>query len=205
MSSDKETSQKDSSSSSGENLDYSKDPPKIELPNIYPVEWTVEDQRLYDLFERAKREVWNPSSIPWDTLNPKDYDDRQKTAMAYWWALLSNFENSGPPVFAKAMIHTFEIHEEDPVKKMFASIVMDECRHDECCMRPATNSARTFCKDGNQRQLSTKKHFATFAGFTTTVHDTGVATAQRTLATLGQSYFPHSCLGSVALQPYSAR
>src|SRR5579884_2153154 len=54
MSSDKETSQKDSSSSSGENLDYSKDPPKIELPNIYPVEWTVEDQRLYDLFERPR-------------------------------------------------------------------------------------------------------------------------------------------------------
>jgi hypothetical protein len=112
-----------------------RDPPEIELPNVYPVEWTTKTPRLAELYERAKTEAWNPSTLPWDNLRPEEYDEDQKTAMAYWWALLANFENSGPPVFAKAMINTFEIHEEDPVKKMFASIVMDECRHDECCMR----------------------------------------------------------------------
>ncbi len=126
------------------NPDYSKFPPPIELPNIYPVEWTVDTPKLGDLYERAKREVWNPSSINWESVNPKDYDDREKTAMAYWWALLANFENSGPPVFAKAMIHTFEIHEQDPVKKMFASIVMDECRDDECCMRACNRVCPNF-------------------------------------------------------------
>ena len=133
-----------SSGKSEDDIDYTKDPPPIELPNIYPVEWTVDNPKLMDLFERAKSEAWNPSTIDWDSLNPHDYDDRQKTAIAYWWALLSNFENSGPPVFAKAMIHTFEIHEQDPVKKMFASIVMDECRHDECCMRACNKMCPYF-------------------------------------------------------------
>lgn len=133
-----------SGSSSSDDIDYSKDPPEIELPNIYPVEWTVETPKLGDLYERAKKEAWNPSSIDWASVDPKGYDDKQKTAMAYWWALLANFENSGPPVFAKAMIHTFEIHEQDPVKKMFASIVMDECRHDECCMRACNRLCPNF-------------------------------------------------------------
>jgi hypothetical protein len=123
------------SSSELDNLDLTKDPPPIEIPNVYPVEWTLRSPKLADLYERAKKEAWNPSTLPWEELKANDYDDRQRTAMAYWWALLANFENSGPPVFAKAMINTFEIHEEDAVKKMFASIVMDECRHDECCMR----------------------------------------------------------------------
>ena len=81
-----------SGSKSSDDIDYSKDPPEIELPNIYPVEWTVETPKLGELYERAKKEAWNPSSIDWASVDPKDYDDKQKTAMVYWWALLANLE-----------------------------------------------------------------------------------------------------------------
>jgi rubrerythrin len=53
----------------------------------------------------------------------------------YWWALLANFDSSGPPVFARAMIQAFEAHEEDPVRKCFFSITRDEVNHEECCQR----------------------------------------------------------------------
>jgi rubrerythrin len=33
------------------------------------------------------------------------------------------------------MIHAFEIHEEDPVRKCFFSITRDEMNHEECCQR----------------------------------------------------------------------
>jgi len=132
------------SASTEAKLTAEEEPPQIELPNVYPVEWRTESQRLADLYETAKNQSWNPSQIRWDLLNPKDYDDKQRIAMAYWWALLANFENSGAPVFAQAMIHTFETHHEDPVKKLLASIVLDECRHDECCMRACNRLCAGF-------------------------------------------------------------
>ena len=41
----------------------------------------------------------------------------------------------GPAVFARATIHAFEQHEEDPVRKCFFSITRDEMNHEECCQR----------------------------------------------------------------------
>jgi rubrerythrin len=53
----------------------------------------------------------------------------------YWFAVLANFDASGPAVFARATIHAFEQHEEDPVRKCFFSITRDEMNHEECCQR----------------------------------------------------------------------
>ncbi len=110
-----------------------KEPPPIEQPNIFPMEWRVETPKLADIYERAKLEGFNPSSIAWNTLDPNAWSREQRVSMMYWFALLSNFDASGPAVFAKAMIHAYETHEEDPIRKCFFSITRDEQNHEECC------------------------------------------------------------------------
>ena len=109
--------------------------PKVEQPNIFPMEWRCETPKLDDIYERAKREGFNPSDIKWDELSPEAYSDDEKVAIMYWWALLSNFDSSGPAVFARATIRAWEMHEEDPIRKCFFSITRDENNHEECCRR----------------------------------------------------------------------
>ncbi|HET7406217.1 MAG TPA: hypothetical protein VFJ21_03660 [Mycobacteriales bacterium] len=109
--------------------------PVIPQPNIYPMEWRVETPKLAEIYEKSKRALWNPADLPWDALAPERYTEDERLAMAYWWALLANFDASGPAVFARATIHAFEQHEEDPVRKCFFSITRDEMNHEECCQR----------------------------------------------------------------------
>jgi hypothetical protein len=109
--------------------------PEVEQPNIFPMEWRVETPKLNDIYERAKREGFNPSILPWDSFDPSVWTREERVAIMYWFALLSNFDASGPPVFAKAMIRAFETHEEDPIRKCFFSITRDEMNHEETCGR----------------------------------------------------------------------
>ncbi len=109
--------------------------PEVPQPNIFPMEWHVETPKLAEIYERAKREGYNPSALPWETFDASAYTQDQRVAMMYWFALLSNFDASGPAVFAKATIHAFEQHEEDPVRKCFFSITRDEMNHEETCGR----------------------------------------------------------------------
>lgn len=109
--------------------------PAVPQPNIFPMEWRVETPKLAEIYERAKREGFNPAAMPWQKLDPTQWSEDERVAIMYWFALLSNFDASGPPVFAKAMIHAFETHEEDPVRKCFFSITRDETNHEECCQR----------------------------------------------------------------------
>jgi len=76
-----------------------------------------------------------PADINWAELSPEAWSDDEKVAIMYWWALLSNFDSSGPAVFARATIHAWETHEEDPVRKCFFSITRDETNHEETCQR----------------------------------------------------------------------
>src|SRR5918911_1709593 len=111
------------------------DVPSIEQPNIYPMEWHGDPQgKLAVLYERAKREVWNPAELPWAQLDPKDFTREQRLGVMYWYSVLANFDGSGPPVFAKAMIHSYEQHEPDPVRKCFFSITRDEASHMAICL-----------------------------------------------------------------------
>jgi rubrerythrin len=110
-------------------------PPVITQPNIFPIEWRVDTPKLAEIYERAKREGFNPALISWEKLDPKQWSADERVAIMYWWALLANFDSSGPPVFARAMIRAFETHEEDPVRKCFFSITRDEAHHEECCQR----------------------------------------------------------------------
>ncbi|MDQ1709443.1 MAG: hypothetical protein QOG49_828, partial [Frankiaceae bacterium] len=72
--------------------------PAVPQPNIYPIEWRVDTQKLADLYEKSKQHIWNPSDLPWDQLDPSAYTDEQRLGMMYWWALLANFDASGPAV-----------------------------------------------------------------------------------------------------------
>lgn len=113
-----------------------REPPPIAAPNIFPLEWRVGAAgKLAEIYERAKHEGFNPSTLPWSTLDPAAFSAEQRVAMMYWWALLANFDSSGPAVFARAMIRAFETHQEDPVRKCFFSITRDEVNHEECCQR----------------------------------------------------------------------
>jgi hypothetical protein len=109
--------------------------PAVPQPNIFPMEWRVLTPALEEIYERSKRQVWNPADFPWDALHPEEFCPEQRVAIMYWYAVLANFDGSGPAVFAKATIHAFEHHEEDPLRKCFFSITRDEINHEECCRR----------------------------------------------------------------------
>jgi hypothetical protein len=110
-------------------------PPAIEQPNIFPLEWPTITEPLAALYEKAKRQVWNPSDLPWNDLRPSDFTPEQRLGIMYWYAVLAVFDGSGPAVFARAMIHSYEVHAEDPIRKCFFTVARDEVNHEECCQR----------------------------------------------------------------------
>lgn len=109
--------------------------PLIDAKNIFPLEWRVDTPKLYEIYDSARDPGWSPHTLPWNTLDPKAFTTDQRYALAYWFALLSVFDGSGPTVFARAMIHTYESKQEDPVRKCFFSVVRDEMNHEEVCGR----------------------------------------------------------------------
>lgn len=117
-------------------LDLLADVPVLEQPNIFPMEWRGDtNSKLALLYERAKKEIWNPADLAWDSLDPKDFTRSERLGVMYWYSVLANFDGSGPPVFAKAMVHSYETHEPDEVRKAFFSITRDEVNHEEICSR----------------------------------------------------------------------
>lgn len=108
-------------------------PPETEQPNVYPMSWKSETKKLQEIWEAALRENWDPAKLPWDTLDVESYSWEERESIAYWWTLLSVFDASAPPVFAEALIKTYEVHEEDPVRKCFFSVQRDEQNHEIMC------------------------------------------------------------------------
>jgi rubrerythrin len=108
-------------------------PPAIEQPNIFPLEWPVATPSLAALYEKSKVQAWNPSDLAWNDLDPVQFTPEERLGIMYWYAVLAVFDGSGPAVFSKAMIHTYEIHAEDPIRKCFFSVARDEVNHEECC------------------------------------------------------------------------
>ncbi len=116
-------------------LDAENAPAIADRLNIFPFDWRVETPRLMEIYENSRDPGWSPSRLPWDTLDPEQFTLDQRYAIAYWWALLSVFDASGPAVFARAMIHAYEVHEEDAIRKCFFSVTRDEMNHEEVCGR----------------------------------------------------------------------
>jgi hypothetical protein len=117
-------------------------PPAVPQPNIFPIEWRVETHKLVEIYERAKTQGWNPSDIPWDAIDPAQWSREEQLGIAYWFSVLANFDASGPPVFAHAMVQSFEQHQEDPLRKCFFSITRDEVNHEEVCQRTVQRFVR---------------------------------------------------------------
>ncbi len=107
------------------------DPPPFPPGNIFPIEWRVEAPKPLKLYESARRQSWVPAELPWDDLDPEAFTLDQRYAIAYWFGQLAVFDSSGPAVFARAMIRTYERHEEGPLRKCFFLITRDEVNHDE--------------------------------------------------------------------------
>src|SRR5579872_892708 len=114
------------------------EPPPFPAGNIFPLEWDIETPKLLEIYESGRDPGWNPARLPWNTLDPRSFTWDQRYAIAYWFGLLSVFDSSGPAVFARAMIHTYEQHEEDPIRKCFFMVTRDEVHHEEVCQRVIT-------------------------------------------------------------------
>src|ERR1051325_7223386 len=97
-------------------------PPEIEQPNVFPMSWNIQTHKLEEIWAAAVRENWDPHKLPWDTFDVASYSWEERESIAYWWTLLSVFDASAPPVFAQAVIKTYEVHEEDPVRRCFFSV-----------------------------------------------------------------------------------
>lgn len=108
-------------------------PPETPQPNVFPLNWESRTQKLEEVWQSAQREFWDPAKLPWDTFDPDSYSWEEREAIAYWWSLLSVFDASAPPVFAEALIKTYEVHEEDPVRRCFFSVTRDEQNHEQLC------------------------------------------------------------------------
>ena len=108
--------------------------PKLDL-NIFPGNWTVTNDRMFKAFDLSFAQNWNPATFPWDELDRKNFDSKERIAQAYWMSKLALFEKSGIGAFGFGAVRAAELNMEDPTKKMLASITYDECRHDEVCRR----------------------------------------------------------------------
>lgn len=109
------------------------DPPAIEQPNVFPLSWHRGTEKLEQIWAASQREQWDPAKLPWDTFDVDSYSWEEREAIAYWWTLLSVFDASAPPVFASAFIKTYELHEEDAVRRCFFSVTRDEQMHEQMC------------------------------------------------------------------------
>ncbi|GAB2577117.1 hypothetical protein GCM10027034_04320 [Ramlibacter solisilvae] len=108
-------------------------PPAIEQPNVYPLSWHAHTAKLEEVWDAAQREYWDPKKLDWASFDVSRYSWEEREAIAYWWTILSVFDASAPPVFAAALIKTYEAHEEDPVRRCFFSVTRDEQNHEQVC------------------------------------------------------------------------
>lgn len=108
-------------------------PPETEQPNIYPLSWHSKTEKMEEVWDASQREYWDPKELPWDTFDVESYSWEERESIAYWWTLLSVFDASAPPVFAEAFIKTYEMHEEDAVRRCFFSVTRDEQNHEQMC------------------------------------------------------------------------
>ena len=108
-------------------------PPETVQPNVFPLSWHHQTDKMAEIYAAAQRENWDPAALPWDSLDLDRYTWEQREAIAYWWTLLSVFDASAPPVFAAALIKTYEDHEEAAVRRCFFSVTRDEQNHEHLC------------------------------------------------------------------------
>jgi hypothetical protein len=108
--------------------------PEFPPDNIYPASWDFDNELEWKLYSRAKREQWDEEALNWKRLEEVagGLDRKQRLAMAYWWALLSTFDNANP-VFSYAVVKAHELKEKTAVRCLLNTIAYDENRHNMIC------------------------------------------------------------------------
>jgi rubrerythrin len=110
-------------------------PPKIGPRNVFPVDFPKSAPITYELFELAKKQIWDPEELSWHTLTDAKLNEEERLGIGYWFSILGIFDAAAPPVFATALIEMYKSHEEDGVRKCFATILRDELNHEEICRK----------------------------------------------------------------------
>jgi len=111
-------------------------PPILSKRNPMPMDWEDRNPRHRELWEKAEAQHYDPNTaIDWSQLNPDDFSEEQKVALAYWFATNSTFENSGVPTFGYGMVQSYEQHLGDSTSRMLLTIARDEGNHDEMSRR----------------------------------------------------------------------
>lgn len=113
-------------------------PPAIEQPNIFSLDWPKGTPITYELYDLAKRQAWDPATLPWEVLQDSGLKAEERLGIGYWFSLLGVFDASAPPVFARALMEMYQAHEEDGVRKCFFTMLRDEVNHEEVCRRATT-------------------------------------------------------------------
>jgi rubrerythrin len=106
--------------------------PVFPQDNIYPINWDFSNDTMRKLYVRAKREQWDEDQINWESINGDSFTREQRLAMAYWWTVLSTFDNAAP-TFAKALIYAHEKKMDHYTKGFLTTLVWDENRHNIMC------------------------------------------------------------------------
>ena len=107
-------------------------PPATPQPNVYPLSWHSKTKNC-EVWEAALRENWDPEKLPGTPW--------------MWTATAGKSLNPSPTggrccrcstprrrrCLPEALIKTYEVHEEDPVRKCFFSVTRDEQNHEIMC------------------------------------------------------------------------
>lgn len=111
-------------------------PPDIEFPNPMPTDWTDKISRHRKLWELAEAQHYDPNTaIDWAALKADDFSERERVALAYWFAVNGTFENSGVPTFGYGMVQSYEQHQGDSTSRVLLTVARDEGNHDEMSRR----------------------------------------------------------------------
>lgn len=114
-------------------INYLEDPIYPE-DNVYPPTWNFDDEKAMKLYRRAKKEQWDEEDLDWRRYEEivSGLERKQRLALAYWWSLLSNFDNA-TPVFAYALVKASEKKLPVTIRALLNTIVFDENRHNILC------------------------------------------------------------------------
>ncbi|AWR95760.1 aminobenzoate oxygenase [Acidianus brierleyi] len=129
------------------NLNFNESPQFPEV-NVYPPKWNFDNDKAWQIYRRAKREQWDEDQISWDKVKEwaSGLDRKERMAIAYWFSLLSCFDNA-TPVFAYAVIKSFEFHLDTAVRGILTTITYDENRHNMVCGLSIQNTLPGFPLD----------------------------------------------------------
>lgn len=127
-----------------ENISFDNDPQYPE-DNVYPPMWDFRNDLAWKLYRRAKKEQWDEEDLDWEKYKEilSGLDHKERFAIAYWWALLSNFDNA-TPVFAYALIKATEKKMPLAVRGLLTTITYDENRHNVLCGLAIENAVQGF-------------------------------------------------------------